>query len=309
MRTNFTVRSSFVFASISLVLANLLWAGQGVAVKILGDELEPLAIALLPLYLATLLLLPLILWRYRCSYKRLTTVWRHRSRLFIAGVGGQLAAQVGMTWGVSWSLASIGAILNSLIPILSAVIACWVLREKLTLHRVAALLLGFVGVVFLSPLRWPLHLSAVHAVAGNLLILAGCTGSAFYNVYSKRLLQDFSEIEILFFSYLAATISSIPILYLLEPHCFMRFFLFTAKDWWAFGFLALFMYGLSMLLFLGALRHIDIVLASASLYLVPVFGVIFAAFLLGEHLSSRNNFGFVVVLISMLAVLPKKMAV
>jgi drug/metabolite transporter (DMT)-like permease len=64
----------------------------------------------------------------------------------------------------------------------------------------------------------------------------------------------------------------------------------------AFGFLAIFMYGVSMLLFFHVLQFLEVTVASASLYLVPVFGVILGATLLGERLSAIAVAGAAAVL-------------
>jgi drug/metabolite transporter (DMT)-like permease len=62
------------------------------------------------------------------------------------------------------------------------------------------------------------------------------------------------------------------------------------------------MYGASMLLFFKALQHLDVTTASTSLYLVPVFGVLLAAVLLGERLSLTMLVGAAIVLVSTLLV-------
>jgi drug/metabolite transporter (DMT)-like permease len=298
-------------AIVLLVLANLLWAGQGVAVKMLNSEMTPIAIALLPLYLVTLLLAPLILTRRQSHHNRLGTAWRHRNQFIIAGVGGQFVAQAGMTLGISRSLAANGAILNLLVPILSAFIASLLLRERLTLLRVGALLFGLAGVVLLSPTHWSSSFapSPFRGSTGNLLIVCGCLGSAFYNVYSKQLLNDFSEVDVLFFSYVTAALFSIPLLFSLDPHCLSRLGTLMPRQWIAFSFLAIFMYGVSMLLFLHALRYVNVIVASASLYLVPIFGVFLAVAMLGERISPQTFFGFGVVLLGMLATLRNDYAV
>ena len=133
-------------------------------------------------------------------------------------------------------------------------------------------------------------------LSGNLLILAGCAGSSFYNVYCKGLMQRFQEVEILIYSYIFASLASIPLLIWVEPFSFHAFAAFDLKSWMAFAFLAIFMYGVSMLLFFYVLQFLDVTLASLSLYLVPVFGVILGATLLGERLSPLAMAGAVVVL-------------
>jgi drug/metabolite transporter (DMT)-like permease len=289
-----------ISAVMLLMAANLLWAGQGIAVKLLAGGPGPLAIALLPLYCVTLLGLGILAVR-RDLGQKFKAAWRLRREFFLAGICGQLMAQVGMTLGVSWSTASNGAILSLLIPIFGALIAVWVLRERLSTLRVGALLLGLAGVFLLSPLHRASEAGTrTHEVAGNLLIAIGCLGSAFYNVYSKHLLEYFSGIETLFFSYLSTTVFSLPVLFLLEPHCLSHLAELTLTQWAAFGYLAVFLYGVSMVLFLRALGAVDVVVASASIYLMPLFGVALAFSILGERLAPQAILGSAIVLFATL---------
>jgi drug/metabolite transporter (DMT)-like permease len=202
-----------------------------------------------------------------------------------------------MTWGISKSLASNGAILNLLIPVISAVLASLMLKERLTLLRIASLVIGLVGVVLMSVSDLQqASFGQMKFLIGNLLILGGCLGSSFYNVYCKGLMQKFTEIEILIFSYITASVASLPLFVWVEPFHFRSLQSFDWKSWLSFAFLALFMYGASMLLFFKALQHLDVTTASASLYLVPVFGVLLAAALLGERLNSMAILGSAIVL-------------
>lgn len=300
-----TGRNRLLTAILLLMTANLLWAGQGVAVKLLSGggragSPGPLAVALLPLYFITLLGLGALALQGN-FLGRLRAAWQLRREFFLAGICGQLMAQVGMTLGVSWSTASNGAILSLLIPIFGAVIAVWLLHERLSSLRVSALLLGFGGVILLSPLhRASGPGTPAHELAGNLLIAIGCFGSAFYNVYSKRLLNSFTGLETLFFSYLSTTIFSLPVLFLLEPNCLHSLAHLNLTQWAAFGYLAVFLYGVSMVLFLRALDSVDAIIASVSLYLMPLFGVVLAFRILGERLAPHAILGSIVVLFATL---------
>ena len=291
-------RSQALCAIVLLVAANLLWAGQGVAVKVLTDGLGPLTISLFPLYGITIIGIGTLALRHGLT-ERLQSAWKFRREFFLAGICGQLMAQVGMTFGISWSSASNGAILSLLIPIFGAIIAVWLLRERLTLLRIGSLLIGLAGVVLLSPLQ---HRASVgpntHEIVGNWLIAIGCFGSAFYNVYSKRLLQHFNALETLFFSYLSTTVVSLPVLFLIEPNCLRRLAHLDLAQWAAFGYLAVLLYGVSMVLFLRALESVDTVLASISLYLMPLFGVALAFGILGERLGPHTILGSAIVLIA-----------
>lgn len=282
-----------------LALASLMWSGQGTAVKILSRHMGPIAITFLPFYITTVLFVPLLLKLRRENPQAILPSASDWVKFVIAGVAGQVLAQLGMTWGVDKSLASNGAILNLLIPVISAVLASLILKERITTLRVAALLIGLIGVVLMSVSDWKqASFGEMRFLAGNLLILCGCLGSAFYNVYCKGLMRKFAEIEILIFSYITASVASLPLLIWAEPFSFRSLRLLDWQSWVAFAFLALFMYGASMLLFFKALQHLDVTTASTSLYLVPVFGVILAAVLLGERLGVLAISGAIVVLLS-----------
>ena len=127
-------------------------------------------------------------------------------------------------------------------------------------------------------------------------------GSSFYNVYCKGLMQKFQEIEILIYSHITASVFSIPLFIWIEPFHLRSLSAFDGKSIAAFLFLAFFMYGASMLLFFKALQHLDVTTASTSLYLVPVFGVLLAASLLGERLSVAALVGAAIVRVSTIMV-------
>jgi drug/metabolite transporter (DMT)-like permease len=283
----------FVFL---LVLVNLMWAGQGTAVKFLEGRLGPIATTFLPFYVATLLLIPLI-WRARRGSRDAFPRRVNWGKFAIAGLAGQMVAQLGMTWGIRKSLASTGAILNLMIPMITAAFASVLLRERITALRLACLLTGLGGAFVLSlpDLRQSSFLHPGY-LAGNLLILAGTCGSAFYNVYCKGLMFRFQEIEILGYSYVVASAASIPLLIWVEPFQWRMFGTFDVKAWAAFAFLAIFMYGVSMVLFFHVLQQLPVTVVSLSLYLIPVFGVLLASILVGERLTIVSIAGTALVL-------------
>src|SRR5260221_4244391 len=206
-------KSQTVWYFILLALASLIWSGQGIAVKFLDPHLGPIAITFLPFYVTTLLFVPLLLRMRRKNPSAVNPSGKDWIQFAIAGVGGQVLAQLGMTWGISKSLASNGSILNLLIPVISAVLASIMLKEKLTLLRSASLAIGLLGVAFLSMSDFrQASFGSMKYLTGNVLIFGGCFGSSFYNIYCKGLMQKFQEIEILIYSYITTSLFSIPLL-------------------------------------------------------------------------------------------------
>ncbi len=287
-----------------LATASLIWSAQGTAVKFLDRQMGPMAITFIPFYLTTLLFVPLLIHKRRSNPEAVRPTWSDWGKFVLAGIAGQVLAQLGMTWGISKSLASNGAVLNLMIPVITAVLASVTLREKLSPLRLTSLVIGLGGVLLMSvqDLRQS-SFSELKYLSGNGLILVGCFGSAFYNTYCKGLLRRFQEIEILIFSYITASLASLPLLIWVEPFHWNVFATFDWKSWAGFVFLAILMYGVSMLLFFSALEHLDVTVASVSLYLVPIFGVLLAALLLGERLSTFAMVGSGVVLLATILIM------
>src|SRR5690348_14949790 len=99
-----THRARMLWYFFLLALANLIWAAQGTAVKYLDRHIGPIAITFLPFYVTTLLLVPMLFRMRARAPQREPIPWRDWRSFIVAGVAGQVLAQLGMTWGISKSL-------------------------------------------------------------------------------------------------------------------------------------------------------------------------------------------------------------
>ena len=225
------------------------------------------------------------------------------ARFALIGVFGQVMAQLGITWGVGLAPASNAALLSLTLPIATAMMAYLLLGERMTAVRWISFALAVAGVLQCSGIDWnDLRFASGGVVTGNLLITMGVLGSAFYNVYGKKLLDRYTPLEVLLYSYYAVLVCLIPLTLYLEPASFHSMMSFGPKVWLGIVLLAGLQYFLSMILFLTVLTRIDAAQAGLSNYLIPVFGVLIAAAALGERLTVRMAIGGIVVLGSTLLV-------
>lgn len=278
-----------------LVVVNVIWAGQFIAVKYVEPFLGPFAIAFLPFLLVTPLMVPLLGRRRTRPAARPTAAdWL---QFAIAGGVGQVVCMGGMTWAGVVGLASNCSILYLLIPVISAVMASCMLGERLTPLRIAALAIGLLGVLVMSvqSLREANFLES-RFMQGNLLMVVGCLGACFYNVSCKRLMAAFDDLDILIYTYVATAPVGLAIVLALEPDAFSRLATLDARGWAAFLFLALMVLGLSMIMFFAVLKSLPVTVALASTYMTPVFGVVLAMLLLGERPTLWNALGSGLVL-------------
>ena len=210
---------------------------------------------------------------------------------------GQIVCMVGMTWAGVVGLASNCSILYLLIPVQAAVMAALMLGERLTPLRILALAIGLGGVLVMSAgdLRDSRFLE-LRFMRGNLLMIIGCLGACFYNVFCKRLMRSCDELDILIYTYVATTPIGVLIVAATEPDAVARLARLDARGWAAFAFLAVMVLGLSMILFFSVLKSLPVTVALASTYMTPVFGVLLAMALLGERPTAVTAVGSVLVL-------------
>jgi drug/metabolite transporter (DMT)-like permease len=290
-----------------LILCNLIWASQFVLAKLVQQQMGPIFATLLPMALATFCLIPLVRrQRHRraaASAIGAATGAADVARFAVIGIFGQVLAQLGITWGVGLAPASNAALLSLTLPIATALIAYLLLGERMTTVRWISFALAVAGVLQCSGIDWnDLRFASGGVVTGNLLIMLGVIGSAFYNVYGKKLLDRFTPLEVLLYSYYAVLACLIPLTLYLEPQSLHRMMSFGPTVWLGICLLAGLQYFLSMILFLTVLTRLDAAQAGLSNYLIPVFGVIVAAIILGERLTVRMALGGLVVLGSTLLI-------
>jgi drug/metabolite transporter (DMT)-like permease len=285
------------------MLCNMIWASQFVLAKLVQVEMGPIFATLLPMALATLCLLPLVRREQSRGGDRPRIGRADLVRFGVIGLFGQVVAQLGVTWGVRFAPASNAALLSLTLPIATAVMAFVLLGERMTRVRWISFVLAVAGVLQCSGIEWSdLRFASGGVVSGNVLIMLGVLGSAFYNVYGKKLLDRYSPLEVLLYSYYAVLACLVPLTLWLEPGSFQSMASFGPKVWLGILLLAGFQYFLSMIVFLTVLTRLDAAQAGLSNYLIPVFGVLIAAVVLGEHLTARMTIGGLVVLGSTLLI-------
>ena len=286
-----------------LILCNLIWASQFVLAKLVQEQMGPIFATLLPMAIATACLVPLVHRQQRRAGRAPAIGAADILRFAVIGVFGQVVAQLGITWGVGLAPASNAALLSLTLPIATAVIAYLLLGERMTPVRWISFAIAVAGVLQCSGIDWnDLRFASGGVVAGNLLIMSGVLGSAFYNVYGKKLLDRYTPLEVLLYSYYAVLVCLVPLTLYLEPGSFHSVMSFGPKVWLGIALLAGLQYFLSMILFLTVLTRLDAAQAGLSNYLIPVFGVMIAAGVLGERLTARMAIGGLVVLGSTLLV-------
>ena len=280
-----------------LLACNLIWASQFVMVKLVQEQMGPLFAVTFPIALSTLLLVFLVQRDPKNAITR-KDFWN-----FIwLGIAGQLVAQLFITWGVRFAPASNAALLSLVMPVSTAVMAHFFLGEHMSRIRWISFGLALLGVAACSGVDWHDVSFGQRYIAGNALIFLSVLGSAFYNAYSKVVLERHSPLRVLLYSYYALLAVLLPVTLAVEPEGAKNLLHYSATVWFGLAILAIFQYFLSMVIFLNVLTRLDATQAALSNYLIPFFGVLIAFVVLHERLTLFMILGGALALASTLLI-------
>lgn len=288
-----------------LFACNLMWALQFTCIKLVEDKVGPLFTVWGPMFIATLLLYPLVRLERPSEQPVAREPHSRASNLRLYAVlvlFGVFPGQMFVTWGTRWTLASNAALISLTLPVCTALLAFILLGERMTRVRWISFGLAIAGVVMCSGRDLSGLQFNRQNFAGNALIFLGNMGSAFYNSYGKRALERHSPLRMMFYTYVGMLVLMLPFVLVEERDVFFRIPEFTTRTWVGLGLLAFFHNFLSMVLFLKALKVLDAIQAALSNYLIFAFGLPVAVIWLGERLTPLAIVGGLLVLGSTLTI-------
>jgi drug/metabolite transporter (DMT)-like permease len=274
-----------------MLLAMVLWGVNVSAVKALTTSFESLPLAALRMAVACVALSAIVLWR----------------RGGVPALGArQLAAMTGCAFlmvyanqilfaqGLLRSTATNGALIMALSPLVSALMAALVFRESLTPRRMLGVALGFAGVAAVVLSHPGAGLS--RAGIGDLMLALGVVSFAIGGVGVQRLARQVDPLSISWVIYMIGT-AMLVLHTLLGPSRLGTAELFPGAWPWALVlFSGIAATAAGNLIWNRAISVIGVARTAVFLYWVPVFGVAFAALLLGEALTWWHLLGFVAVM-------------
>lgn len=275
-----------------LLVATFLMASSFVAGKILLRSVPPFPLLGARFLLAAVATLPLAYFasRSRASSARSASLPTSATSLLAVLCIGllQTAAVLGLTFlalrSISAGEASILLFTN---PIWVAALAPLVLAERLSMARVAGLFLGIVGVA--------LAMGAPHGLSGiqgDILVLLASLAWAVSTIITKRLHVTMNPWWLNFWQMLVGALILVGIAVLLRQSWPARL---SISDWAWFVWLAIPGSTLSFGLWFTALRWGGAATTSSYLFLVPLFSVLLAFVILGEHITMVQIIGGVLV--------------
>lgn len=283
----------------ALFACNLMWSLQFTCIKLVQDQVGAFSTVFIPMTLAAIFMLPFVYKDVKANKNRKLSDLKIFALLALAG---QFPAQVLMTFGTQQSTASTTSIINLTLPVVSALLAVVLLKEKMNPLRWLSFAIAIVGVTLCSMKDMLGFNLSMQYTIGNLLIFAGVLGSGFYNTMCKKIASGYTEMEMLFYTYIFMLILLFPFVYHYEGNVLNGFASFTERTWIGLILLTVFHNFLSMILFFKALKKLEAIQVALSNFLIAFFGLPIAVIFLHEKLSWLSVAGGLLVLISTIVI-------
>jgi drug/metabolite transporter (DMT)-like permease len=261
-------------------LLGFFWGSSYLFIKIgVEDGLTPFTLIMLRLLIGFALLAVVV----AAARESLPPMGRIYGHLFVMGAINIAIPFSLITWAEQTVDSSVAAILNAAVPLFVMIIAAIFLRdERLTPNRVLGLVVGFIGVAILVGFN-PADLTSGD-MAGEIALIGSTISYAFGAVYSRRNIHGLRPmIPALFQVFFGLVITTVLAFVFENPLATT----FTNQSLFAVVWLGLLGSGLAYLVFFRLLGRWGATRTSMVAYLLPLYGIVLGAVVLGEPIDGR----------------------
>ena len=265
-----TARASAWLDPLELCLLGAIWGASFLFMRIAADDFGAVPLVEVRLALGSLVLLP-FLWRARHAFP--LALW---PKLALIGAINSAVPFILFAWAAQRAPAGVGAIANAMTVLFTALVGFLFFGERIGGRRATALFVGFAGVVVLAS-------GKIAGLSVGWAVLAGATASFLYGIGINLVRRHLTGLPAA--AVASATLGAAALLTL--PAALARWPAqpIPAASWWSAAALGVLCTGLAFVMYYRLIARMGASRASTVTYLVPLFGVGWAWWLLGEPLT------------------------
>jgi drug/metabolite transporter (DMT)-like permease len=255
---------------VDMLLIGAIWGGAFPLLRIAAPEFGPIALIGVRVAIAALVLLALLPARGRLR--------QHARPLFVLAMLNAAIPFTLFAYATLGVTAGIASLLNATTPMFGAILAFLWLGERLTGLQVLGIGLGFAGI---ASIVW--NEVGTHSGTSALAVAAGLGGAALYGAaasYARRRLDGVDPLVVATGCVCGAALVMVPAAALAWPQRNPG-----ALAWACAVGLGLFCTALAYVLYFRLLPRIGAARSVTVTFLIPVFGILWGAALLGEPLT------------------------
>ncbi len=261
-----------------LLIVTLIWGFAFVAIKVAVAHLSPWELVAARFIPAGALFLALSFLRGR--RESLRTLRGMGAQILLPAFLGVEGYNLALNWGETRIPAGTASLIVALNPLMTLLVAVAVGREGLTRRKGLGIVLGFLGLYVAVRYGAGQEVSWAYGL-GVLVTLLAPLAWALYTVLTKPLVTRWDPFHVVAW---AIALGGLPMAFLVPPSFYRRLPAWPLQLWVAVLFLAVLSTVLGFAVWSFALRRLDPSRVAAFVYLVPIWGLLGGAWVLGETL-------------------------
>ena len=279
-----------------------LWGSSLVVARAAHEIVPPLAFTFWRWAIAVLVLLPIVWRKLPGTLPYLRRSWRSLALLCGFMVIGATFSVI----AVNYTTAINASLINGSQPFATALVAFFVMRERLSPTSGLGIFAAFIGILVMISHGSPQFLLDLAVNIGDLVMLIAVAAWALYSVELHRKPEHPSGIVLLFFIACAGLITVLPF-YIVES-IYVREFVPSRNGVAAIVYLSVVATLLAVYLWNLVVRSVGATHAALFLNLIPVFGAAFAILFLGESLYAFHLIGAALVFMGIVITIRDRLA-
>lgn len=276
-----------------VLIAAAMWGGAGIFVKLAAVcGIKEMQIVFFRAFFSAIILGIVILFKNKQFFKiRVKDIWLFLS----AGIFSIVLFNFSYYKTMALTSLSVAAVLLYTAPIFVSVLSVLLFREKITLNKITALIIAFLGCCFVSGI-----FSENHRLTPTALIFGLLTGFGYslYTIFSQILInKGYSSLTITFYTFLFAAAGSLPFINLGKT---FNQVLAVPTGILVMVLMALFNTVIPYLLYTAGLLGVPTSVAPIIATIEPVVATIISVTVYKEVFGISHFLGIVLVLVSVL---------
>jgi drug/metabolite transporter (DMT)-like permease len=266
---------------LELGVLGAIWGASFLFMRVSAGDFGAVPLVEVRLALGSLVLLP-FLWQARAQFP--ARLW---PKLALIGAINSAVPFILFAWAAQRAPAGIGAICNAMTVLFTALVGFLFFGESIGTRRAVALFTGFVGVLVLAS-------GKVAGFSIGWAVVAGAGAAFLYGIGINLVRRHLTGLPPAAVASATLGMSALLVLPLAWMHWPAG--AIPVASWAAASMLGVLCTGLAFVMYYRLIARIGASRASTVTYLVPVFGVAWAWWLLGEPLTWRMGIAGLLIL-------------
>jgi drug/metabolite transporter (DMT)-like permease len=283
-------RQNLIGIYAKLFLTAVFWGGTFIAGRVIARDVGPFSAAFLRFAIASSVLL---VFTYGKEKSLPLPKKDQIIPLLLLGMTGIFSYNVFFFKGLKTVHAGRAALIIANNPVLIALFASWLFKEKLTLTRLGGIIISVTGAVVVISKGDPTQVFSGNLGLGELYIFCCVMSWVAYSLLGKTILVGLSPLVSVSYSCAVGTAC------LFVPACFegmlQDFFYYSKMEWLSLLYLGIFGTVLGFVWYYEGIKAIGPMKASQFINFVPISAIVLAFLILGEPVTPSLLVGTILV--------------